>query len=89
MNLEVIGLGMVGRAMARNLLRAGHRLTVYNRTHSRAEELRSAPDFLSRPPYAASREIGAGLLRNGRRAQRRGHSLRLLISLRDFFIHHI
>ncbi|MGH7816094.1 MAG: NAD(P)-binding domain-containing protein, partial [Candidatus Binatia bacterium] len=39
MNLGVIGLGMMGRAMARNLLRAGHRVTVWNRTRSRAEEL--------------------------------------------------
>ena len=36
MNIGVIGLGMMGCAMARNLLRAGHRLTVYNRTRSRA-----------------------------------------------------
>jgi 3-hydroxyisobutyrate dehydrogenase-like beta-hydroxyacid dehydrogenase len=35
MNIGVIGLGMMGCAMARNLLRAGHRLTVYNRTRSR------------------------------------------------------
>ncbi len=39
MNLGWIGLGSMGLAMARNALRAGHSLTVYNRTRSRADEL--------------------------------------------------
>jgi len=34
-----IGLGNMGLPMARNLLKAGHRLGVYNRTRSRGEEL--------------------------------------------------
>ncbi|MBI4605382.1 MAG: NAD(P)-dependent oxidoreductase [Planctomycetes bacterium] len=34
-----IGMGIMGRPMARNLLRAGHSVTVYNRTTSRAREL--------------------------------------------------
>jgi len=34
-----VGLGNMGAPMARNLLQAGHRLTVYNRTWSRAEEV--------------------------------------------------
>jgi 3-hydroxyisobutyrate dehydrogenase-like beta-hydroxyacid dehydrogenase len=34
MNLGVIGLGMMGRAMARILLRAGHCVTVWSRTRS-------------------------------------------------------
>jgi 3-hydroxyisobutyrate dehydrogenase-like beta-hydroxyacid dehydrogenase len=34
-----VGLGNMGWPMARNLLQAGHRLTVYNRTRRRAEEL--------------------------------------------------
>jgi len=37
-----IGLGNMGLAMARNLLQAGHELTVYNRTRSKAEALASA-----------------------------------------------
>ena len=41
MDIGFIGLGMMGRAMARNLLRAGHRVTVYNRTCSRSQELQS------------------------------------------------
>jgi 3-hydroxyisobutyrate dehydrogenase-like beta-hydroxyacid dehydrogenase len=36
MNVAFIGLGNMGSAMARNLLRAGHELTVYNRTREKA-----------------------------------------------------
>jgi len=39
MKVGFIGLGNMGQAMARNLIRAGHELTVYNRTRSRAEDL--------------------------------------------------
>ncbi|MEW6731300.1 MAG: NAD(P)-dependent oxidoreductase [Acidobacteriota bacterium] len=41
MNVGFIGLGSMGRAMAQNLLKAGYRVTIYNRTHKRAEELLS------------------------------------------------
>lgn len=34
-----IGLGLMGKPMARNILRAGYPLTVYNRTRSKAEDL--------------------------------------------------
>jgi NAD binding domain of 6-phosphogluconate dehydrogenase len=34
-----IGMGQMGAAMARNLVKAGHRVTVYNRTHAKAEAL--------------------------------------------------
>lgn len=39
MKIGFVGLGSMGTGMARNLLKAGHQLTVYNRTRSRAEEL--------------------------------------------------
>ena len=39
MNIAFIGLGNMGHAMAQNLIKAGHQLTVWNRTHSRAESL--------------------------------------------------
>jgi len=41
MNAAVIGLGSMGDPIARNLLKAGHTLTVYNRTTSRAEPFRA------------------------------------------------
>ncbi len=39
MEVGFIGLGNMGSAMARNLIKAGHTLMVYNRTRSRADEL--------------------------------------------------
>jgi 3-hydroxyisobutyrate dehydrogenase-like beta-hydroxyacid dehydrogenase len=39
MNVGVIGLGSMGGAIARNLIEAGHSVTVYNRTRSRSEPL--------------------------------------------------
>ena len=39
MKIGFIGLGNMGVAMAANLLKAGHNLTVYNRTRARAEPL--------------------------------------------------
>jgi 3-hydroxyisobutyrate dehydrogenase-like beta-hydroxyacid dehydrogenase len=39
MDVGFIGLGHMGAPMARNLLKAGHRLTVYNRTRGKAEPL--------------------------------------------------
>lgn len=39
MRIGFLGIGNMGEAMARNLIRAGHDLTVYNRTRGRAERL--------------------------------------------------
>ena len=39
MQLGFIGLGNMGLPIARNLLRAGHQVTAYNRTRAAAEEL--------------------------------------------------
>lgn len=41
MRAGFIGLGNMGTPMARNLLKAGHEITVYNRTRKRAESLRA------------------------------------------------
>ncbi len=41
MDVGFIGLGQMGRAMALNLVKAGHRVAVHNRTHARAEALAS------------------------------------------------
>jgi len=38
-NVGFVGLGIMGAAMARNLLGAGHRLVVHNRTRAKAEAL--------------------------------------------------
>lgn len=41
MKAGFIGVGAMGSGMARNLIKAGHKVTVYNRTRSRADELKS------------------------------------------------
>jgi 3-hydroxyisobutyrate dehydrogenase-like beta-hydroxyacid dehydrogenase len=39
--ISVIGLGLMGAAIARSLVHAGHEVTVWNRTHSKAEAIAS------------------------------------------------
>lgn len=39
MNVGFIGVGAMGQGMVRNLLQAGHAVTIYNRTRGRAEAL--------------------------------------------------
>ncbi len=46
----LIGLGLMGRPMGLNLLKAGFSLTVWNRTPSRADELVSAGATLAKSP---------------------------------------
>lgn len=41
MRVAYVGLGIMGRGMVANLLRAGHEVTVFNRTPERAEPLRA------------------------------------------------
>jgi 3-hydroxyisobutyrate dehydrogenase-like beta-hydroxyacid dehydrogenase len=53
MNVGFVGLGPMGQAMARNLLKAGHRVFVYNRTRSRAEGLRDEGAEVADSPAAA------------------------------------
>jgi 3-hydroxyisobutyrate dehydrogenase-like beta-hydroxyacid dehydrogenase len=50
MRTTVIGLGPMGRAMAAALLRAGHAVTVWNRTGGRAPELVAAGAVLAPTP---------------------------------------
>ncbi len=41
MKVGYAGMGMMGSAMARNLMKAGHEVTVWNRTRSKAEPVRT------------------------------------------------
>ena len=59
MKIGFVGLGNMGSGMARNLIHAGHTLTVYNRTRSRAEELRSIGASIAETPSAAAAEAEA------------------------------
>jgi 3-hydroxyisobutyrate dehydrogenase-like beta-hydroxyacid dehydrogenase len=59
MKIGFVGLGSMGSGMARNLLKAGHQLTVWNRTRSRAEELNKVGAKVTASPgeAAAGREV--------------------------------
>jgi 3-hydroxyisobutyrate dehydrogenase-like beta-hydroxyacid dehydrogenase len=48
--IGLIGLGLMGRPMGMNLLKAGHPLTVWNRTASQADELVAAGAVLAKNP---------------------------------------
>jgi 3-hydroxyisobutyrate dehydrogenase-like beta-hydroxyacid dehydrogenase len=50
LKIGLIGLGLMGRPMGMNLLKAGHALTVWNRTASRADELVAAGAKLAKSP---------------------------------------
>ena len=54
MDVGFIGLGNMGLAMARNLLKAAHSLRVYNRTRSRAEPLEREGATVANSPAEAS-----------------------------------
>src|SRR3989475_13045254 len=48
--IGLIGLGLMGRPMGMNLIKAGYSLTVWNRTGSRADELVAAGAKLAKSP---------------------------------------
>jgi 3-hydroxyisobutyrate dehydrogenase-like beta-hydroxyacid dehydrogenase len=54
MKIGFIGLGNMGSAIAGNLLKAGHALTVYNRTRSRAEALQAQGGRIAATPGEAA-----------------------------------
>jgi len=51
-----IGLGIMGQPMALNLLKAGHKLTVYNRTAGKTEPLKQAGAQVAPTPAAAAKD---------------------------------
>jgi 3-hydroxyisobutyrate dehydrogenase-like beta-hydroxyacid dehydrogenase len=54
MKVGFVGLGNMGSAMARNLIKAGHTLAVYNKTRSRAEALQPLGATVARTPGEAA-----------------------------------
>jgi 3-hydroxyisobutyrate dehydrogenase-like beta-hydroxyacid dehydrogenase len=64
MNIAFIGLGNMGSAMATNLLKAGHTLSVYNRTRARADELKPLGARVASTPgeAAAGAEVAITML---------------------------
>src|SRR2546423_12058849 len=69
MDVAVLGMGRMGRALAGRLLEGGHRVTVWNRTKGKAGELvaagapSQAPGPRASPlPSGRAREAGGGAL---------------------------
>jgi 3-hydroxyisobutyrate dehydrogenase-like beta-hydroxyacid dehydrogenase len=64
MRIAFLGLGNMGTGMARNLLRAGHELVVYNRTRGAAETLAKEGARIAESPAeaAANREVAITML---------------------------
>ncbi|HEY1525776.1 MAG TPA: NAD(P)-dependent oxidoreductase [Candidatus Angelobacter sp.] len=64
MNIAFIGLGNMGSAMAANLLKAGHTLTVYNRSSARADALKPLGARVAAAPgeAAAGAEVAITML---------------------------
>src|SRR5437660_12504912 len=52
--IGLIGLGLMGRPMGMNLIKAGYSLIVWNRTASRANELVAAGAKLAKSPQEVS-----------------------------------
>ena len=59
MKIAFIGAGNMGSPMARNLLRAGHQVTMYNRTRAHADPLRQDGAALADSPADAARDVEA------------------------------
>jgi 3-hydroxyisobutyrate dehydrogenase-like beta-hydroxyacid dehydrogenase len=59
MKVGFIGLGSMGSGMARNLIKAGHKLVVFNRTRSRAEEFQPLGATIARNPGEAASDVEA------------------------------
>ncbi|HEV2729033.1 MAG TPA: NAD(P)-dependent oxidoreductase [Terriglobales bacterium] len=59
MKVGFIGLGNMGSGMARNLIKAGHSLVVYNRTRSRAEEFQPLGARIAETPGEAASDVEA------------------------------
>jgi 3-hydroxyisobutyrate dehydrogenase len=55
MNVAFIGMGTMGAAMALNILRAGHEVTVHNRTREREEPVAAAGARRAASPMEAAR----------------------------------
>src|SRR3974390_1497167 len=61
MKIAFIGLGRMGMGMARTLLRAGHKASVYNRTREKAQALASEGARVAGSPADAARDAEAVL----------------------------
>jgi 3-hydroxyisobutyrate dehydrogenase len=56
MNSAFVGLGVMGMGMARNIMKEGHKLTVFNRTRAKADELAAEGALAADTPAEAAAE---------------------------------
>jgi 3-hydroxyisobutyrate dehydrogenase-like beta-hydroxyacid dehydrogenase len=56
MKIAFIGIGRMGAGMSRNLLKAGHEVTVFNRNRAKAEELTASGARVASSPADAARD---------------------------------
>ena len=61
MNVAFLGLGNMGSAIVPNLIKAGHKLTVYNRTRSRADALADFGARVAATPGEAVDDVQAAI----------------------------
>ncbi|MFH0516188.1 NAD(P)-dependent oxidoreductase [Streptomyces sp. M41] len=61
LTVSVLGTGIMGAAMARNLVRAGHEVRAWNRTRAKAEPLAAEGAFVADSPAEAVRDADAVL----------------------------
>src|SRR5688500_12886093 len=54
LNVTLLGLGIMGNGIARNLIKAGFPLTVYNRTRAKAEPLAALGAVVAASPGEAA-----------------------------------
>jgi 3-hydroxyisobutyrate dehydrogenase len=68
--VAMLGTGIMGAAMARNLLRAGHQVAVWNRTAARAEPLSADGATVAGSPAEAvdDAEVVITILKDGETA---------------------
>jgi 3-hydroxyisobutyrate dehydrogenase-like beta-hydroxyacid dehydrogenase len=88
--LGFVGTGLMGKPMAMNLIKAGYRLTVWNRTPSKTLELISAGARLRKSPADVVRDAQAVVLMLENAALetsgRVGVTLPLTQRVRDLFV---
>src|SRR5512143_2476513 len=70
-DLAVLGAGAMGARMAMSFLKAGHRVTVWNRDRAKAEALRSVGATVAESPRAAaaSAEFVVAMIRHDAASQ--------------------
>lgn len=66
MQIGFVGIGAMGRGMVRNLLKAGHAVTVWNRTRAAAEELSNDGARLAGANECAAQEVVISMLADDR-----------------------